>query len=674
MWAEDKPAPTTPTPAVPAPAIPPAPVNAGAESEPISDPSIAGHVTAPALSDAPVTPSKLTTETQPQGASVTTISKQDVETAQDTTTSEALRFVPGVTIGQTGRTGSITNLFIRGGNNNQTDVLFDGWRVNRQGQGYDFDGDDPTGLQRIEVSRGMGSVLYGSEALTGAVNILTQKGYGDPTLTTSAAGGTYGTDRETVSIVGTCDKISYNVSASHYLREGASEPNSRLQVENYSLRFDYDIDCDNTVKLIVRGKDLNRGFYESASLATQLGPTATPIDYNDKLQSRDTLVGFEYTGRVNPIWETDVRLGFYQSAHDYEFPLPTPPQNFLLSNPARSAYTNANETRPTLEWRNTVTTFESDCIKNIVTAGAYLEFETFDQADTVLFADANKHERNASVYVQDRVELFDRLALEAGIRHEDNGTFGGLDTGRGNATFDIHETHTRVFGSVGNGFRPPSFFELYAPQIGNPHLRPEANFAYDAGVEQRFWCDKIVTRGTYFDNHFSNFISLSSVAPFTSTQQPFANTRGYELEALFKPVKQVTFSATGSIMHTADSLGLPLIRRPDRTFTGRIVLEPLLDFVPKCWSGLQLYCDILHTGNRIDLTPGASFATNPFDVVRGVNPSYTRVDVAASYSFCEHWRVFGKVNNATDIKYQDVKTFPADRSNVLAGFEFNWKF
>ena len=52
----------------------------------------------------------------------------------------------------------------------------------------------------------------------------------------------------------------------------------------------------------------------------------------------------------------------------------------------------------------------------------------------------------------------------------------------------------------------------------------------------------------------------------------------------------------------------------------------------------------------------------------------SRVDAAASYRFCEHWRAFVKVENASNVKYEDIKTFPADRSNTLGGLEFNWKF
>ncbi len=284
-------------PQVAPPSLPPPAESGTTPANPATDPTLGVTVTAPA--GALVSPSELTTTPGPvsrNGASITTISKQEVQTAQDTNTAEVLRQTPGVTIGQAGRKGSTTSLYIRGGNNNQTEVLSDGFRVNRQGQGYDFDFQDPIGLERIEISRGMGSALYGSEALSGTVNIITQKGFGSPELTVSAAGGTMGTDRETILMTGACDKFSYNVSTSHYLRERASETNSRLEAYNYAARFDYDIDCNNSLKLVVRGKDLNRGFYESVSLATQVGTSVVPVDINDTLKAKDTLVGLEYMG------------------------------------------------------------------------------------------------------------------------------------------------------------------------------------------------------------------------------------------------------------------------------------------------------------------------------------------------------------------------------------------
>lgn len=662
----------------------PAPeIGAGTPANPATDPELGVKVTAPA--GALVTASELNTTpstpnaTSKSGVSITTVDRTDIEAAQNTTTAETLRSVPGVTIGQTGRKGGITNLFIRGGNNNQTEVLEDGFRVNRQGQGFDFDAQDPTGLQRIEVSRGMGSALYGSEALTGAINILTQKGYGCPDLTVSSAFGTNHTDRETVQLVGACDKLSYNISTTHYLRADAAEPNSRLEAYNYAVRLDYDFNKDNSLKFIVRGKDMNRGFYESVSLATQVGTTAVPVDINDSLKSKDVLLGLEYTGHICPIWDTDFRLGYYRSEHDFNFPQPTPPQNFLLNSPMfggpRSAASSAIEERPSFEWRNTVTTFDSECVRNLFTFGVYGETESFDQKDTVLFANVDRHHYNISGYFQDRIELFDRVALEAGFRHEANGEFGGLNTGRGNVSINLHEIYTRVFGSVGNGYRPPSFFELFAPQIGNPNLKVERNFAYDAGLEHTFWCDKVTFRETFFHNDFSDFISLSSAAPFRSTQQPNAKTYGFELEALFNPVKQVTLSANSTLLHTEDSFGNRLIRRPPQTYNASLVLHPLLGFVCERWSGLDLFASVLHESERTDLGPGATFKSgNVFDVVKVRNPNYTRADVAASYRFCDHWRAFVKVQNVNNAKYQDVLTFPSDRATTLGGVEFNWKF
>ena len=680
--------PATPTapPATsePKPAPVPAPDNGNAPINPVADPNIGVTVTAPA--GALVTPSELnSTPSAPgsaaskSGVSITNIDRKDYEASQDTTTAETLRNVPGVTIGQTGRKGSITNLFIRGGNNNQTEVMEDGFRVNRQGQGFDFDAQDPTGLQRIEVSRGMGSALYGTEALTGTVNIITQKGFGDPELTTSVAAGTNHTDRETIQLVGACDKFAYNISSAHLLREDAAEPNSRLEAYNYAVRLDYDIDKNNSLKLIVRGKDMDRGFYESVSLATQVGTSVVPADTNDTLKSKDILVGLEYSGKICPIWDTNLRVGYYRSEHDFNLPQPAPPQNFLLNSPMfggpRSAASSADETRPSIEWRNTVTTFDSDCLRNFVTAGFYAESELFDQQDTVLFASVNRHHYNISGYVQDRIELFDRVNLEAGFRHEANGEFGGLNTGRGNASIDLHEIYSRAFGSVGNGYRPPSFFELFAPAIGNPSLQVERNFAYDAGLEHTFWCDRVTLRETYFHNHFDDFISLSSAAPFMSTQQPTAETDGFELEAIVKPVKQLTLGANSTLLHTEDSFGNRLIRRPPQTYTARMLAQPLIGFVPKAWEGLDIYADVLHESERTDLGPGATFKSgNVFDVTKVRNPHYTRADFAVSYRFLCHWRAFAKIENFNNAKYQDILTFPSDRSTTLAGIEFNWKF
>ena len=110
------------------------------------------------------------------GAPVTVIDSATLEALNKPDVLEALRLVPGAQIVQVGERGGATSLFLRGGNSNFTKVLVDGMPANDIGGGFDFSQLDTAGVDRIEVLRQTNSVVYGSDALTGVVNITTRRG------------------------------------------------------------------------------------------------------------------------------------------------------------------------------------------------------------------------------------------------------------------------------------------------------------------------------------------------------------------------------------------------------------------------------------------------------------------------------------------------------------------
>ena len=183
--------------------------------------------------------------------------------------------------------------------------------------------------RHARVARGPASTLYGADAMTGAVNLVSAKGSGQPTLTTSAAGGTHGTERETVAFTGQEKKFSYNVESSHIGQHDGPYINSSVDIENYAVRLDYDINPEHTLKLIARGHEEAKGWFENT--ATGYGPAVEPPDPNDKLNTQDWLVGLEYSGQILPIWQTVVRLGQYGIDQGFNSVLPNPPSPLLAA-------------------------------------------------------------------------------------------------------------------------------------------------------------------------------------------------------------------------------------------------------------------------------------------------------------------------------------------------------
>ena len=655
----DKPA-SAPSAGATAPAVAPPPAAAPADDKNSGTPAAdASQKPDTPIASVVVTAERVPTPTTQTGVSVTVVDgKEEDKVRQVHDLSETLRQVPGITVSQSGRQGDFTSIFTRGGNSNQTLLLQDGFKVNRQGGNFDAGHLDPILAERIEIARGPASALFGTDAVTGAVNVVTAKGEGKPDVTVSGAGGTYGTDRETFNAQGTEGKFSYNIGAAHLNRHDADYINSDLEQYSYAARLDFDFNCDHTLKAIVRGVEFGKGLYENS--ASGYGPAVEPQDPNDRTHTDDLLTGLEYKGHILPIWDVTLKAGNY--LFDTELvsiaPNPTSP---ILGFSQSEGQTFARERRPTIDFQNDITAYSSidEKIKDVVSVGTSFEQERYHQTDTVFGNNADVSRSNWSVFLQNRLSLFERAFITGGVRREQNQQFGEFTTGRGDVAILIPESDTRIHGSVGNAFRAPSFFEFFS-SIGNPDLQPEKNLAYDAGVEQNFLDKRLNIGVTAFRNNFKDLIDFSlATSKFSNLKT--AQSQGLEFTAGADPIRQFSIRTTATLLHTEDQNGLQLARRPNQTFTAQAIGRPI--------EGLELSLTFLHEGARSDIGPTPA---NPFARIN--DPSYSRFDAAATYSFKTHWRAFGRIQNLLNEHYNDVSTFPAAGANVLAGIEFNWKF
>src|SRR5919206_5102709 len=117
---------------------------------------------------------------------ITVLSGDDLRARGVTRVSDALREVPGAQLVQSGSFGSLTSLFLRGGESRYTKVLIDGVAVNSAGGSFDFSHLTTDNIDRIEIVRGPASVLYGADAVTGVVQIFTRRGATTPSASIAA--------------------------------------------------------------------------------------------------------------------------------------------------------------------------------------------------------------------------------------------------------------------------------------------------------------------------------------------------------------------------------------------------------------------------------------------------------------------------------------------------------
>ena len=122
-------------------------------------------------------------------ASVSVVSAEEIEDRGAQVAVDVMRGLPGVEINQSGGRGTITSAFIRGGDSNYNLVMIDGIELNDFGGGFDLSPLPAEGVQQVEVIRGPESALYGSNAMSGVINLETIHGDGPPHFSFVGEGG-----------------------------------------------------------------------------------------------------------------------------------------------------------------------------------------------------------------------------------------------------------------------------------------------------------------------------------------------------------------------------------------------------------------------------------------------------------------------------------------------------
>jgi vitamin B12 transporter len=167
-----------------------------------------------------VTPTRLPTRPDAVVSSVTTISGEDLRARGIRFVQDALREVPGAALVQVGSYGGVSSLFMRGGESDYVKVLVDGVPMNQAGGAYNWANLTTDNVDRIEILRGPGSVIYGSDAVSGVVQIFTRRGQGRTAIEGGGEAGTFGTIDGHLGVLGGTDRVSYSADASRFTTDG----------------------------------------------------------------------------------------------------------------------------------------------------------------------------------------------------------------------------------------------------------------------------------------------------------------------------------------------------------------------------------------------------------------------------------------------------------------------
>jgi vitamin B12 transporter len=594
--------------------------------------------------------------------SISVITSKDLEAQHADNALEALRYVPSVDVVQSGSKGNSTSVFIRGANSDQVLVLIDGVEVNSTTLGsFDFAHLTTDNIDRIEVLRGAGGTLYGSQAIGGVINIITKKGQGPAELTVSGEGGNWSTHREALSLRGGIGQLAYSLSVSRFATDGFHSFNDDYRNLASSARLDYKLTEDATIKGIFQFVKTDLGLFNNNNFAP-----GNPGDPNAREATEEYLGKLEWEQKIFSNW--DYRISgsiFKQHLTDSD----NIDQCFVLGFPCDPTKTRSRFRPRTItgefqtnyrvdEW--STTTFGVEYKRRSASTSS-----TSDGAD---LGGIDQSIRNMGYYLQEQLQFLDRrLIFIPGIRLDDNQSFGTAWTPSFSAAYSFSETQTKLRAGYAAGFKAPSLNDLFfpagfgCPAFGNPNLDPEKSWEVNAGIDQDLLRDRIKLAVTYFHREVRDLIEGRPIPGdpfgcFRAENTGNARFNGVESSLHIKLLSSLTLDAQYTYLdwHTADGT---LPRRPRHR--GSVMLNFLQD-------GLNINLAGTIVGRRDDFRAAFPFGNT-------TTAGYVRTDIASSYAL--PWRapgikrlsVFGKIENLFNKQYQEANGFRARPLNFLLG-------
>ena len=629
------------------------------------------------------------------GSSVSVVDQAEIKDRGAESVLDVLRGVPGVEVNQTARRGGATGVFIRGGNSDYDLVMIDGIQVNQFGGDFDFAPLAVDGVDRVEVTRGPQSALYGSNAVAGVVNIVSRRGEGPPHFSALGEGGSFTTRRFATGGSGLNRGLiwAYNLSR---LDSGGVVANDNYRNQTASLSLGYSRRPR---------REATFHFFGNANDAGAPGPFGSDPDH---LYDTPIFPGGPTPRQVGLLTRDKQNLFGYQGSYTEQFSSrfrqvvtgSVATNDYLFISPFGDSF--SHNLRAALNTRSEITVSSKDFL-----VGGF-EYNR-EQIKNTFIADASSApfllpRTSLAYFAENRWSPGSRWFLTTGVRVDDIRTkqlppdgFGARPLLAASSVVKVNPRisvaylphqpgsgaelgATRLHGSFGTGIRAPSGFELAF--TNNPRLKPERSVSFDSGVEQRLFHDRAVLDATYFYNRFEDQIvvlggSLTNLSTFISANLGNARAQGMEISLRIQPTRSLQVEGEYTLLSTSIlaldgaslalspfHVGQPLVRRPKNS-----------GFYNLTWRhrSLTLNTSAYIRGAVLDVEPNDGLFACTFGLpCLFNNKGYINAGAGFSYALPRGFGIYGRLNNFLNQKYEESLGFPASHLNFLAGVRFSF--
>ncbi len=586
------------------------------------------------------------------GGSATILTSDLIEHRQTRLVSDILRDVPGIAVS---RVAGQTQLRLRGAEANHTLVLIDGIEVSDPFAGeFDFGTLVADDAARIEVLRGQQSALYGSDAIGGVIHYMTLGGREAPGLRARAEAGSFGTVNAAVRYAGISGDLDYAVSGTLVTTDGT--PNARggsRDLSNDGGAISTKLTWSPAANARLTGV-FRYSATEGDSNDSDGDPASPTFGYIVDTPGR-SFEGESYYGLVRG--EVDLLDGRWTHALSGQF---ADTRRDGFSATGRNSGSKGERLKGSYE---TNLRLGTETLRHIITVAADVERETYRNTDPSGFAfSGERNTDNVGIVGQYELQIDDRAAIGASLRHDANDDFDDATTYRVQGSYRL-DSGTRLRAAAGSGVKNPGFYELYGYSdgifVGNPDLQPERSEGWEVGLEQSFDGDAFLIGATYFDSTLKNEIYTTYPAPaFVATPANRTTTskqHGVETFATARLAEGWRLDAAYTYLKARED-GVEEVRRPKHIASLALDWRAFADR-----GGLNLV--VRYNGDQADVA-----YTDPSYVPVPVRlDDFVLINLAADYRLTSNLDLFARVENLGDEDYEEVFSFVSPGRSAYAG-------
>jgi len=596
-------------------------------------------------------------------SSVTVIDRESIERRQSVYIADMLRDVPGLSVNRSGSGGSLTEVRSRGGDANQLLVLIDGIRANDPAQIDQFQWQYLTSndIERIEIVRGPQSAIWGSDANTGVVNIITRKGEGVLSGSGYVEGGSYSSMGGGLNIGSKGEKFDWGFNGSYVEQDDFNNSRQGDEADPFSNAtvggsLGFAPGESSRISLVARYTDADtRADWQDCVPSPGNDPCAqiTADSDPDSTKSEQLYAGVSgEIGFIDNRWthqlqlnETNTKTDFVFQYRDFFDP------SLILVDSSRSEG-SILELRYQTNW---------DFARGGVAAGSDLvtfavdhQKRTYENSYGV-----DDDSRQTGFIIEGRTLLVDALVLTGSVRYDDNSDYENITTWRVSGGYDFYSTGTRLRAAAGTGQKAPTMTELYGffPGFqGNPDLDPEQSEGWEVGMDQMLFAEAYQITATYFNEQLQDQIvgiSLPGFIPSVTNAPGETNRKGVEIGVS----GDVTDNLTALLSYTYLDTDAVVLAGP--------VIVGRAPEIRKPRNTLALNLNYRFLNQRANVNLNASYTDEQLDNIfysdfsssRTELESFTVVGLAAEYKVAKSIVLYGRVDNLFDEDYEEVFSY-----------------